>query len=82
MMTDDAEGCICRGNWRALVKACEPVLDMRFRDAQGHEYAFFGIVHARDDYYYGMRGVSPDACALRLLSCVGTIAGHGYRGPL
>jgi hypothetical protein len=79
---DKDAGCICRGNWRALVSECEPVLDMRFRDEQGREYVLFGVVHARDDFYYGMRGISPGARSLVLLSCVGSIAGHGYTGPL
>ena len=65
--------CICNGNWRAIVKKTEHLLDKRFRDNLGEEFTFFGIVHGSDDYYYGMRGKT-----MRLLSCVGSIEGHGF----
>jgi hypothetical protein len=72
-MSEDA-GCICRGNWRAIVKEAEPLMDRMFRGHDGNDYCFFGVVHAKDDYYYGMHR----AGALTLLSCVGSIEGHGY----
>src|SRR3990167_2480719 len=65
--------CICNGNWREIVKKTEHLLDKRFRDNLGEEFTFFGIVHGSDDYYYGMRGKT-----MRLLSCVGSIEGHGF----
>lgn len=67
-------GCICKGNWRAIVAGAEPLLDRIYVDERGNRYRFFGIVHASDDYYYGMHGQGK----LRLLSCVGSIEGHGF----
>lgn len=70
-------GCICKGNWRAIVAESEPLLDKRFRDHKGQEFKFFGVVHGSDDYYYGMLPVGGGS--LTLLSCVGSIEGHGYQ---
>jgi len=72
-MSDDA--CICKGNWRLIVSQTEHLLGKTFRRDDGKEYWFFGVVHAEDDYYYGMWGNGE----LRLLSCVGSIEGHGYK---
>ncbi len=68
--------CICEGNWRSIVNETEHLIDKLFRDNKGDEYRFFGIVHGSDDYYYGMyKGQNRE---LMLLSCVGSIEGHGY----
>lgn len=67
-------GCICKGNWRSIVKKTESLIGTSFCDARGDEYRFFGIVHGDGDYYYGMTGEK----GLRLLSCVGSIEGHGF----
>jgi len=67
--------CICKGNWRAIVKECEPLIDTQFIDSRGDRFNFFGIVHGANDYYYGM---SSSLIGMRLLSCVGSIEGHGY----
>lgn len=72
--TKHDEGCICHGNWRAIVKDISPLIGKRFRDHRGDVYSFFGVVHGDDDYYYGMFGGGK----LRLLSCVGSIEGHGF----
>jgi hypothetical protein len=69
------EGCICVGNWRDIVKEYEPLIGREF-NGDGKRWTFFGIVHADDDYYFGMS--SYDDHTLRLLSCIGTIPGHGY----
>lgn len=79
-MTDNEQsvndpGCICRGNWRAIVAAYELVLDGTFADASGRKYTFFGLVHASDDYYYGMRS---ETGGLRLLTCVGNLSDMGF----
>ena len=71
-MSDD--GCICRGNWQKLVKEYEPLIGKRYRDQQGKEWGFFGLVHAEDDYYFGMSSGS----GIRLLSCVGSIDAFGF----
>jgi hypothetical protein len=66
--------CICQGNWRAIVKKTEALIGKRFLDQRGDVYSFFGVVHGGDDYYYGMFGGGK----LQLLSCVGSIEGHGF----
>lgn len=66
--------CICKGNWRAIVKEVERLIGREFRNRAGNTYRFFGVVHGEDDYYYGMA----DKDSVRLLSCVGSIEGHGY----
>ena len=72
----EADGCICRGNWRAIVAESEPLFDKRFRDRDGKEYTFLGVVHGSDDYYYGMVPVGEGKPVL--LSCVGNLEGHGF----
>lgn len=69
------DGCICHGNWRALVAKTTPFLGKRFRDQNGDHHTFFGLVHGADDYYYGMWDT---AGKVRLLSCVGDLAGWGF----
>lgn len=69
-------GCICRGNWRDIVAETSPLLDKKFKDRDGKEYIFFGLVHGSDDYFYGMWPVGEYKPVL--LSCVGSIEGHGY----
>ena len=69
-----ATGCICKGNWRAIVKEMEPWLDKKFTDQHGQEWTFYGIVHGSDDYYYGVAR----AGETHLLSCVGALESYGY----
>lgn len=70
------EGCICKGNWRAIVKESEPFIDKKFVDTRdGQEYHFIGQIHGEDDYYYGMLR---NGGGLMQLSCVGSIEGHGF----
>lgn len=69
------EGCICKGNWRSIVKECESLIHQKFTSGDGREFTFFGVVHGSDDYYYGM--YSKDNGTL-LLSCVGSLETHGY----
>lgn len=59
-------GCICRGNWRAIIREYEPFFGKRVRAHDGTEYTFWGIVHADDDYYYGLSAGS----GFVLSSCV------------
>ena len=68
------DGCICKGNWRAIVKETEHLLDREFTDKDGNLYTFYGIVHGSDDYYYGMIGKT----GRELLSCVGSIESYGF----
>jgi hypothetical protein len=69
------EGCICKGNWREIVKEIEPFFGRRYKDENKREYTLFGVVHADDDYYYGLvdtRG------RLMLASCVGSLETSGF----
>lgn len=74
--------CICHGNWRSIVKEYTPKFGKHYKTNWGprghddYEYVFFGIVHAEDDYYYGMYDVKTKE--VNLLSCVGSIEGFGY----
>lgn len=70
----DAEACVCKGNWREILKECDGLIGKDFVNAKAEKYVFFGLVHGDDDYYYGMWREGH----LHLLSCVGDITGHGY----
>ena len=71
------KGCICRGNWRAIVKENEPLLGKKFVfEGTGDYYIFYGLVHGDDDYYYGV--ISIDGRQTMLLSCVGSLETHGF----
>jgi len=67
-------GCICRGNWRNIVKESEQLIGRKFRDDKGDEFYFYGLVHGSDDYYYGM--LDKDGKP-QLLSCVGDLEMSG-----
>ncbi len=67
--------CICKGNWRAIVTDNEQYLDKTFICA-GKEYALFGVVHASDDYYYGM--TEKETGKFVLVSCVGSLKTFGF----
>lgn len=69
-------GCICRGNWRDIVNKTENHIGKSFSNSDGEGFLFFGIVHGGDDHYYGM--VSKKTGHVQLLSCVGSIEGHGF----
>jgi hypothetical protein len=77
-VSEDAE-CICKGNWRALVKKCDNRIGNTYRH-KGNDYVFYGLVWSNDDFYYGMLRKYPDGHrpAHMLLSCVGSIEGHGF----
>ena len=69
--------CICEGNWRTIVTESEPLLDKIFEcERTGKEYVFYGIVWGSDDFYYGMYSYSKGDS--KLLSCVGSLEGHGF----
>jgi len=68
--------CICKGNWRDIVNETEHLIDKTFRDCKGDEHNFFGLVHGAHGYYYGM--FRRKDREMILLSCVGSIEGHGY----
>lgn len=73
------EGCICKGNWRAIVKESTPLLGKWF-EGDGHRWLFSGVVWGEDDLYYLMwrpvEGLGHGTSLM--LSCVGSIKTHGY----
>jgi len=72
---DKAElACICKGNWRTIIKESEPLFGKKFKDTDGDVYVFIGVLHGDDDYYYCMWRKEN----MSLLSCVGSIEQHGY----
>ena len=75
-VSDTGSGiCICNGNWHLIKSEMAALVGKRYRDRQGNEFAFFGIVDGIDDYYYGMYS---DNAGLRLLSCVGHLGAGGH----
>lgn len=71
------EGCICHGNWRAIIKEVSPFFDKVFVDKGGQEYHFLGVLHAEEDYYYAMHSMDNGGHFV-WLSCVGDLEGHGF----
>jgi len=47
-----------------------------FKDRFDNTHKFFGLVHGRYDYYYGMYSIKHGTTSL--LSCVGSLKTHGY----
>lgn len=72
-MTD--KECICEGNWRRIIKEHEPLHRRVFMGPHGERFSFSGVMDGMDDYYYVMW--SPKY-GYRMLSCVGSLEGHGY----
>lgn len=71
--------CICKGNWRLIIREFKHLIDHTFTDSKGDQFIFFGVVFGSDDYYYGMSRISGNGDKFQLLSCVGSIETHGYR---
>ena len=72
----DDDGCICKGNWRLIIKEYSPLFGRRYlRDRDKVEYEFFGVVWEVDDLYYGMHS---DDAKYVFLSCVGDIENQGF----
>lgn len=64
------------GMWWSIVADHAHLIGKQFRDERkGHRFMFFGLVHADDDYYYGMYS---EKHGLRLLSCVGDSETFGF----
>jgi hypothetical protein len=56
-------------SWPSIVKEYGPKIGFRYKDRR-EEYLFIGLVHAEDDYYYGL--LSNDG-KLHLATCVGAL---------
>lgn len=62
--------------WNAIIEETEHLIGSTFCNDHGDNYVFFGVVYGGDDYYYGMwNNTTKD---IKLLSCVGSLLGHGY----
>ena len=68
--------CICKCNWREIIKDTQHLIDSSYKNREGEECIFYGVVWGSDDFYYGMWNVKTGKSSL--LSCVGSIEGHGY----
>src|SRR5688572_11773526 len=65
-----------KDNWTLILNKYAPKFNFQYRDRQGKEYTFFGLVHAEDDLYYGMMDRKGK---VTLASCVGSLDGeHGW----
>lgn len=65
-----------KDNWTLITHEYRPKYGFKYKDRQGKEYTFFGLVEAEDDYYYGM--MDKDG-KVTLASCVGALDGeHGW----
>ena len=73
-MPKDGCVCVCKGNWRAIVKDYAPLIGSWFVDDNGARHFFFGLVHGDDDYYYGMMREDK---TVWLSSCVGGLEASG-----
>jgi len=78
-MMSDKQGiddipCICKGNWRSIIKESEPLFGKEFKDGNNVRYRFIGVMHCDDDYYYCMWRNGD----IQLLSCVCSIEQGGY----
>lgn len=62
-------------NWDNITKEYKPLIGKFFISDKGVKNHFFGLVHADDDYYYGL---VTKGGKLNLLSCVGSIENYGY----
>ena len=72
-----APDCLGRDNWKFLVEKYEKLLNTHYKDNNGEVYTFFGLVHASDDYYFGMSEYKTKK--VMLLSCVCDIEDHGFK---
>lgn len=63
-----------KDNWTLITKEYTPKIGFKYKDtSNGRIYTFFGIVHADDDYYYGLLADDVRGRGLVLSSCVGDI---------
>jgi hypothetical protein len=63
--------CICKGNWRRIIKESQELLGRNYKGHDGNTYVFDSVTWAKDDFYYLMLGF--DGAKDQHLSCVGSI---------
>lgn len=72
--------CVCEGNWRLILHEYRPFFGRHYIGVEGKdsgkEFVFIGLMDGEDDYYYVMWS---KADGFRLLTCVGSIEGNGYK---
>jgi len=68
--------CICEGNWRDIIKECEPLLNKWFVNKKGKKFMFIGVMNGFDDYYYCLSHMSTGV--VEMPSCVGSLEQWGY----
>ena len=61
-------------NWARLIERYEPLIGREYCNDKGEVFKFIGLIHARDDYYYGL---TQDG-RLGMYSCVGSIEDFGF----
>lgn len=61
-------------NWKRLVEKYDPLIGRYYRDEDGAEYEFAGLLHGRDDFHFVMYLDG----RVELLTCVGTPEGMGF----
>lgn len=71
----EKEACICRGNWRSIVKETEKYFGLWFKDEAGKPWRLSGILWADDDFYYAFIGPMREAL---YASCVGDLKTNGF----
>jgi len=77
---NQGRNCDClqsNSGWRLLVEKYDKLLNTQYESCHGDVYTFFGLVHASDDYYFGMSENSTKKVIL--LSCVGDIEYFGFK---
>lgn len=58
-----------------IVGECWRDMEKWYVDTLGRRHFFYGVVSCPDDIYYGMRRENGECV---LLSCVGSLEGHGF----
>lgn len=72
-----SDRCVCEGNWRALVHEYNDRIGKLYTK-DGIVYEFYGLVHTKDDYYFGMCRVNSSGESI-LVSCVMHIEDAGFQ---
>ena len=63
-------------NWDKLVEKYDKDIDGLYEGEDGQIYRFIGLIHASDDYCYGMFNIKTREFSMP--SCVGSLAGHEW----
>ena len=68
--------CVCCGNWRAIIKENDSMLNKKYTDKSGVLFVFVGVLWAEDDFYYLM--LCPSTKQYHFVSCVMTLETAEY----